>query len=175
MNGIYSNADDYLELASHLKKKMGSKIDFYGSIDQEVISGSYFSELESKSYHPYGGGLSFYCKFCKEAFLRIGIGSFCSHNNSVGEKLVALSNFYEVLSEQYGEPTVFYTTKDDDEATLSLQWSFVNKEEDIQKFMSGGYFYKTGKEFDIPEGAIIDSVPVRSYQKKISSRTMFGK
>jgi len=229
MAEIYSNADDCLELARYLKNKMGSKIDFYGSIHQGVISGSYFSDFESKHYHPYGDGLSFYYKFCKEGFLRIGIGSFCSRNNSVGEKLAALSNFYEVLSEQYGEPTVFYTTKDDDERTLSLQWSFVNKEEDIQNFMNGSYFddaeidelivfgkprtqmngyqlsdttrkliakqigvpfeliglvdeniedfvkYKTGKEIGIPEGAKIDGVPVRSYQKKISSRTMFEK
>lgn len=223
MSEIYSKADDCLELARYLKNKMGSKIDFYGSIHQEVISGSYFSDFESKYYHPYGDGLSFYYKFCKEGFLRIGIGSFCSRNNSVGEKLAALSNFYEVLSEEYGEPTVFYTTKDDDERTLSLQWSFVNKEEDIQNFndaeidelivfgkprtQMNGYQlsdstrkliakqigvpfelislvdeniedfvkYKTGKEIGIPEGAKIDGVPVRSYQKKISSRTMFEK
>lgn len=229
MSEIYSNAVDCLELARHLKKKMGSKIDFYGSIRQEVISGSYFSDFEKEYYHSYGEGLSFYYKFCKEGFLRIGIGSFCSYNNSMGEKLAALSSFYEVLSEQYGEPTVFYTTKNDDEGTLSLQWSFVNKEEDIQKFKNGSYFddaeidelivigeprtqmniyqlsdttrnliaknigvpfellslvdeniddfikYKTGREIGIPEGAKIDGVPVRSYQKKISSRTMFEK
>lgn len=227
MTEIYSNANDCLELARYLKKKMGSKIDFYGSIYQEVISGSYFSDFESKHYHFYGDGLSFYYKFCKEGFLRIGIGSFYPHNNSIGEKLAALSNFYEVLSEQYGEPTVFYTTKDDEEGTLSLQWSFVNKEEDIQNLRNGSYFddaeidelivigesktqtngyqlndttrkliakqigvpfeliglvdeniedfvkYKTGKEIGISEGAKIDGVPVRSYQKKISSRTMF--
>lgn len=229
MTEIYSNANDCLELAKYLKKKMGSKIDFYGSVYQEVISGSYFSDFESSHYHSYGDGLSFYYKFCKEGFLRIGIGSFYSHNNSIGEKLAALSSFYEVLSEQYGEPTVFYTTKNDDEGTLSLQWSFVNKEEDIQNLRNGSYFddaeidelivigeprtqtngyqlsdttrkliakqigvpfelislvdeniedfvkYKTGKEIGIPEGAKIDGVPVRSYQKKISSRTMFEK
>lgn len=229
MSEIYSNAVDCLELARYLKKKMGSKIDFYGSIRQEVISGSYFSDFEKEHYYSYGEGLSFYYKFRKEGFLRIGIGSFYSRNNSMGEKLAALSRFYEVLSEQYGEPTVFYTTKNDDEGTLSLQWSFVNKEEDIQKFKNGSYFddaeidelivigeprtqmniyqlsdttrnliaknigvpfellslvdeniddfikYKTGREIGIPEGAKIDGTPVRSYQKKISSRTMFEK
>lgn len=232
MSEIYSNADDCLELARHLKKKMGNKIDFYGSIRQEVISGKYFSHYRdphSELDYLFEEGLPFYYKFCKEGFLRIQIGSFYPHNNSVGEKLAALSNFYEVLSEQYGEPTVFYTTKDDEEGTLSLHWSFVNKEEDIQKFRNGSYFddaevddlivigepriqtssyqlrdttrkliakqigvpfelislvdeniedfvkYKTGKEIGIPEGAKIDGVPVRSYQKKISSRTMFEK
>ncbi len=232
MSEIYSNADDCLELARHLKKKMGNKIDFYGSVRQEVISGKYFSHYRdphSELDYLFEEGLPFYYKFCKEGFLRIQIGSFYPHNNSVGEKLAALSSFYEVLSEQYGEPTVFYTTKDDEEGTLSLHWSFVNKEEDIQKFKNGSYFddaevdelimigeprtqtssyqlrdttrkliakqigvpfelislvdeniedfvkYKTGKEISIPEGAKIDGVPVRSYQKKISSRTMFEK
>ena len=232
MRERYSNADDCLELARHLKKKMGNKIDFYGSIRQEVISGKYFSHYRnphSELDYLCEEGLPFYFKFCKEGFLRIGIGSFCSRNNSVGEKLAALSSFYEVLSEQFGEPSVFYTTKDDDEGTLSLQWSFVNKEEDIQKFRNGSYFddaeidklivigepraqmnsyelsdatrkniakqigmpfelidlvdeniedfvtYKTGKEIGIPMGAKIDGVPVRSYQKKISSRKMFEK
>lgn len=232
MSEIYSNADDCLELARHLKKKMGNKIDFYGSLRQEVISGKYFSHYRdphSELDYLFEEGLPFYYKFCKEGFLRIQIGSFWPHNNSVGEKLASLSSFYEVLSEQYGEPTVFYTTKDDEEGTLSLHWSFVNKEEDIQKFKNGSYFddaevdelivigeprtqtssyqlsdttrnliakqigvpfelislvdeniedfvkYKTGKEIGIPEGAKIDGVPVRSYQKKISSRTMFEK
>lgn len=224
MTEIDSNADDCLELARYLKNKMGSKIDFYGSIHQEVVSGSYFSDLENKHYHSYGDGLSFYYKFCKNGFLRIGIGSFYSGNNSIGEKLAALSSFYEVLSKQYGEPAVFYTTKDDEE-TLSLQWSFANKKEDIQNLRNGSYFndveidelivfgeprtqmngyqlsddtrrviakqigvpfelinlvseniedfvkYKTGKGSGVPEGVI----PVRSYQKKISSRTMFEK
>lgn len=232
MTEIYSNADDCLELARHLKKKMNNKIDFYGSIYQEVISGRYFSHYRdphSELDYLFEEGLPFYYKFCKEGFLRIGIGSFYPHNNSMGEKLAALSSFYEVLSEQYGDPTVFYTTKDDDEKTLSLQWSFANKEEDIQSLRNGSYFddaeieelivfgeprtqmngyqlsdttrkliakqigvpfelislvdeniedfvkYKTGKEIGIPEGAKIDGVPVRSYQKKISSRTMFEK
>ncbi len=232
MSEIYSNADDCFELARHLKKKMNNKIDFYGSIYQEVISGRYFSHYRdphSELDYLFEEGLPFYYKFCKEGFLRIGIGSFYPHNNSMGEKLAALSSFYEVLSEQYGDPTVFYTTKDDDEKTLSLQWSFANKEEDIQSLRNGSYFddaeieelivfgeprtqmngyqlsdatrkliakqigvpfelislvdeniedfvkYKTGKEIGIPEGTKIDGVPVRSYQKKISSRTMFEK
>lgn len=143
MTEIYSNADNCLELARHLKKKMGNKIDFYGSVYQEVISGKYFSHYKdphSELDYLFEEGLPFYYKFCKEGFLRIGIGSFYPHNNSMGEKLAALSSFYEVLSEQYGEPTVFYTTKDDDEGVLSLQWSFANKEEDIQSLRNGSYF-----------------------------------
>jgi len=143
MSEIYSNADDCLELARYLKKKMGNKINFYGSIRQEVISGKYFSHYRdphSKLDYLFEEGLPFYFKFCKEGFLRIGIGSFHPHNNSLGEKLAALSNFYEVLSEQYGEPTVFYTVKEDEEGTISLQWSFTNKKENIQNLRNGSYF-----------------------------------
>ncbi len=152
MSEIYSDADDCLDLARYLKTQMGRKISFYGSTYQEVISGSYFSDFESKCCHVYGEGLAFYYKFCKEGFLRIGIGSFPLHNNSVGEKLAALSSFYEALSEQYGEPTFFYTIKDDDEGTLSLQWSFANKEEDIQNLRSGNYF----DDGEIDELIVID-------------------
>lgn len=173
MTEIYSNAEDCFELANYLKKKMGSKIDFYGSICQEVISGSYFSDFESKHYHSYGDGLLFYYKFCKEGFLRIGIGSFYPHNNSIGEKLAALSGFYEVLSEQYGEPTVFYTTKDDDEGTLSLQWSFVNKEEDIQSLKNGSYF----DDAEIDELIVIGESRTRidSYQLSDTTRKLIAK
>ncbi len=119
---------------------MGNKIEFHVSIFQSQINGAYFSNGEDIHYNFYDDGLLFSCKFCKENFLRIGIGSFCTNDNSVGEKLAALSSFYEVLREQYGEPTVFYTKKDDEKGTFILQWSFVNKEEDIQKFRNGNYF-----------------------------------
>lgn len=173
MTEIYSNANDCLELARHLKKKMGSKIDFYGSMCQEVISGSYFFDFESKHYHDYGEGLSFYYKFCKERFLRIGIGSFYPGCNSTGEKLAALSNFYEVLSEQYGEPTVFYTTKNDDEGTLSLQWSFTNKEEDVQNLRNGSYF----DDAEIDELIVIGKTrtQMNGYQLSDATRKLIAK
>lgn len=140
MKEIYSKADDCYELAKYLKRKLGIKIDFYGNVHQEVISGSYYSVMGKKWFHLYGEGLPFYFKFCKEGFLRIGVGSFYSHVNTIGEKLAALSCFYEILREQFGEPTVFYTIKDDDEGNLTLQWSFTNKEEEIQAFKSDTYF-----------------------------------
>lgn len=138
---IYSNANDCKQLAKYLKKKMGNRIEFDGV--HEVWCGKYFHyhrEPHSDLDFTFDDGLPFYYKFCKGAFLRIGVGSSYKHKTSVGEKLAALSNFYEVLREQYGEPTVFYTLKDDDEGMLSLQWSFINKKEDIKEFRNGSYF-----------------------------------
>ena len=159
--------ENILELTRYLKKKIGSKIEFHASIFQDQINGAYFSDGEDIHYNFYDGGLSFYCKFCKEKFLRIGIGSFCTNDNSVGEKLAALSSFYEVLSEQYGEPTVFYTIKDDYKGNLSLQWSFVNKEEDIQKFKNGSYF----DDAEIDELIVIGETRTQTSSYQLSDTT----
>ena len=83
--------------------------------------------------------LPFYFKFNKDVFLRIHVGSH-SKDNSLGEKLAALSDFYEILSKEYGEATLFYTTKDDDEGLLGFEWDFVNKDKVINKFKNDTYF-----------------------------------
>lgn len=143
MKKLYSNADDCFKLSKHLKKEMGNKIKFLGSTYQEVISGEYFSNYR-KTHSKFGylleNGLPFYYKFCKDGFLRITISSLYPNNNSMGEKLAALSSFYEVLNAQFGEPTVFFTLKDDEESSITLHWSFANKEEEIQSFRNGNYF-----------------------------------
>ncbi len=141
MGELFSKAKDCSILASMLKKKLGNKIDFYGSTYIEVPSGKYLSSYRRNNgeYMFNGQWLPFYFKFSKNEFLRISVGSNHYHS-SIGEKMAALSDFYSILSEEYGEPTVFYTTKDDDEGLLTLQWAFINKEEEIEKFQSGKYF-----------------------------------
>lgn len=143
MKKTYSNVDDCVDLAKYLKKKMGKKIEFCGSLHQRIVCGKYFSHYRdphSDSENLFEDELPFYFKFCNNDFLRITIGSYYPFNNSIGEKLAALSSFYEVLNEKFGEPIVFYTLKDDEEKALTLQWSFVNKEEEIQNFRNGSYF-----------------------------------
>ena len=143
MQELYSKDEDCFELYKILKRKMGNKIEYYGTPYTALFSGKYFShyrEPHSNIDYLFERGIPFYYKFCENGFLRIQVGSSIYHNASVGEKLAALSDFYEVLSEEFGEPTVFYTTKDDDEGLLSMHWSFINKDEDIQKFKSGTYF-----------------------------------
>ena len=149
----YSNDYDCYELYKMLKRKMGDKIDYYGTPYNALFKGEYFSPYkESKK------GIPFYYKYCQNVFLRIQVGSSRYHQALEGEKLATLSDFYEVLSEVFGEPTVFYTTKDDKEELLSLQWSFVNKEEDIKKFKEGTYF----DDAQIDELIVIDESKERN-------------
>lgn len=142
MAELYSNAEDCNKIAKILYSKLKSKIEFYGSTYLEVISGKYHCLLYN-SYNSYDDykkdELSFSYKACENGFLRISIGDVI-YKKSIGHKLAALSDLYEVLSEVYGEPTLFYTIEDDDENTLNLQWSFSEKEEDIQNFKNGTAF-----------------------------------
>lgn len=141
MSELFSKAEDCSLLASRLKKKLGDKIDFYGSTYIEIPSDKYLSSYRKNNgeYMFNGQWLPFYFKFSENEFLRISVGS--NHcGSSLGEKMAALSDFYSILSEEYGEPMVFYTTKNDDEGLLTLQWAFINKEEEIEKFQSGTYF-----------------------------------
>lgn len=125
------NNDNSFELGKFLREKIRGKIDFekYYVVETGKYRGTSQASTE----------LSFYYEFRKDEFLRVEISSFYNHKNSIGEKLSALSSFYEVLDERYGEPTIFYNLKDE-EGTLALYWSFLNKEEEIQKFKNGKYF-----------------------------------
>ena len=141
MKEMFSKTNDCYLLAKKMKQKLRNKIDFYGSINTPLPSGKYLSKYKKKNgeYMFNGHCLSFYFKFSKNEFLRISVGSNYV-GNEFGEKMAALSDFYEVLSEEYGKPTLFYTIKDDDEGLLTLHWSFINKEEEIEKFKNGTYF-----------------------------------
>ena len=141
MKEMFSKTNDCYLLAKKMKQKLRNKIDFYGSINTPLPSGKYLSTYRRKNgeYMFNGHCLSFYFKFSKNEFLRISVGSNYV-GNEFGEKMAALSDFYEVLSEEYGKPTLFYTIKDDDEGLLTLHWSFINKEEEIEKFKNGTYF-----------------------------------
>lgn len=141
MKEAYSKMEDCYLLAKKLKKELGNKIDFYGSTLNGISRGKYLSSYRRNNgeYMFNGHCLPFYFKFSEDEFLRIGVGANYS-DNLFGEKMAALSDFYEILSKYYGEPTVFYTTKNDDQELLTLQWLFIDKEEEIEKFKSGTYF-----------------------------------
>ena len=94
----------------------------------------------SFAYFKYKFSNSLFAKFNKEAFLRIGVGKSYSRQVSDGEKLAALSDLCLVLSEKYGTPDVFYTTKDDDEEAMTIQWTFKNLELDHERLEYGEYF-----------------------------------
>lgn len=142
MEELFSKAQDCKELAKKLFKRLKDKVEIYGSIQQEVITGKY----KCFPYHMYDNFtdydndiVSFYYKYCKDGFLRIGVSNNI-HKKSMGHKLAVLSDFYKTLSKEFGEPTLFYTVKDDDEETINLQWSFKNKDEDIREFKNDTMF-----------------------------------
>lgn len=137
----YSKAADCFDLSRMLRYKLGDKIRFYTSTYIEIPSGTYMSPYRSKNGENmlFGGSLPFYYTFSKNEFLRISVGSN-SKRTELSEKMAALSEFYEAVRGEFGEPTVFYTTENDGEDLISLHWSFVGKEEEIAKFKSGTYF-----------------------------------
>ena len=146
MKDNYLIEEETYLLAKKLKKALKGKIDFYGTMYTPVPSGKYLSSYRKKNgEHFYNGQCpSFFFKYEKDDFLRISIGNHYK-GNSLGEKLAALSDFNEVLQEEFGPPTVFFTLKEDKEELLSLQWSFKDKEKDICFFQYGNF---TDKKID---------------------------
>jgi len=140
MSEMYSNEDDCYLLAKELMKKLKNKIDFFRPMHTSIPSGKYLSSYRRNNKENMFNGhwLLFYFEFSKDEFLRVGVRSNY-YGSSLGEKLAALSDFYIALSEEYGMPTVFYTTKNDDDL-LNIQWSFIDKEDTIKKFKNNTYF-----------------------------------
>lgn len=136
MSEMFSNIDDCYLLAKKLIKDLGDKIDFYGSIRTDTLSGGYLSSYRknNREYMVNGYCIPFYFKFANQKFLRISIGSNYLKESSLGERVAALSEFYKILHEEYGEPNVFYTTKNGEEELLNLQWTFINNKEELEKF-----------------------------------------
>lgn len=93
--------------------------------------------------------INFYYKFLKDGFLRIGVGNNSLSKKTVGHKLAALSDFYQVLSKKFGEPTLFYTMENDDEEYLNFEWVFVDKEETIEAFKNNTFFDYNDKVKDL--------------------------
>lgn len=138
MREVYSNDKDSLEIVRELNGKLKDKIYYLNRVSPVI------GEYACLSYENYGNyrqweldKVSFYFKYCQ--VLRVGIGNGLSPK-TMGHKFAALSEFYQVLSEKFGEPTLFYTVCDDKDGTLNLQWSFQNREEDIRTFQSGEAF-----------------------------------
>lgn len=142
MKERYSNADDCYELAKKLYNRLNNKMILLTAPYIEVVEGKYncFKESRYSNFEDYRNDkVLFNFKYLKNDFLRITIGSE-DDNHSIGHKLAILSDFYKVLKEDFDEPTIFYTIKEDEGKTLNLQWSFNNKEEDINDFLNNNCF-----------------------------------
>lgn len=142
-NELYSNGDDCKELAQILNNEIKGKIAFSWNNYEQIMGGSY-NCIPSNTYNGYLEEkkelVNFYYKFLKDSFLRIGVGNNSLSKKTVGHKLAALSDFYQVLSKKFGEPTLFYTEKNDDEEYLNFEWSFKYKEESIEAFKNNTIF-----------------------------------
>jgi len=143
MKELYSNAKDCLMLARLLKNRLKEKIEFSGSTFQELIIGKYHS-LPYDKYDTFleyrKDVVEFSYKFLENGFLRISVCDSAYKKSSMGHKLAVLSDLYEVLSEKYGEPSVYFTLKDDDEKSINLEWAFIEKQETIDAFKKDTMF-----------------------------------
>ena len=83
--------------------------------------------------------LNFNYTFCENRFLRISISKRI-YASTLGHKLAALSDIYTALKKHFGEPTLLYTIENDDEESITMQWSFSQKEEDIKEFTNNTAF-----------------------------------
>lgn len=170
MKELYSSADDCLKLARLLKSKLNRKIEFWGSTYLDVVSGRY----HSLSYDKYESFLEykfdeveFSYTFLENGFLTITVSDSAYKKASMGHKLAVLSELYEVISEIYGEPTVFYTLKDDDENSLNFEWNFIEKEEIIEAFQNGNRF----DDAKIDELIVIGAEDEKTVTYTLNSRT----
>lgn len=147
MKNIMSNANDCRELRKLLVEKMNqglkwNKIEF-DNCYSNIIVGRYYSF--PYDYYNFNSSerdcdcITFSMKYCKNECLRLSIQEEVSPQ-TMEHKLAVLSDFYEALKEKFGEPTLFYTLKNDDAKQLCLQWSFINREEDILNFQQDTAF-----------------------------------
>lgn len=139
---LFSKADDCHKLAFIINNELKEKISFVGSTYQEVVTGTHssFKVTDYKDFRNYEmDKLNFDYKFCENGFLRISISKRI-YESTLGHKLAALSDFYIAIKKHFGEPTLLYTIKDDDEETITMQWSFSQKEEDIRDFQNDTAF-----------------------------------
>ncbi|MCI8777740.1 MAG: hypothetical protein HFI86_03025 [Bacilli bacterium] len=151
-NELYSNGDDCKELAQILNNEIKGKIAFSWNVYAQIMGGSY-NCIPSNTYNGYLEEkkelVKFYYKFLKDGFLRIGVGNNPLSKKTVGHKLAALSDFYQVLSKNFGEPTLFYTEENDDEEYLNFEWAFKYKKEVIEAFKNNTIFDDGGKVKDL--------------------------
>ncbi len=114
-------------IAIELKKILGKKIIFVDSINKPHISGKYFLDINNELM---SNEIGFSFDYNKNNYLKLNIGSNLD-NKTVKEKLSVLSDFYLILSQKFGEPTLFYITEENN--ILSMQWLFNKKYKKIKE------------------------------------------
>lgn len=153
-NELYSNGNDCKELAQILNNGIKGEITFSWNNYEQIMGGNYDCLLSNNNTYleflnKEKEQVKFYYKFLKDGFLRIGVGNNPLSKKTVGHKLAALSDFYQVLSKNFGEPTLFYTEENDDEEYLNFEWAFKYKKEVIEAFKNNTIFDDGGKVKDL--------------------------
>lgn len=174
MKEMYSSADDCLELAKLLKSKLKEKIEFYGSAYLEVVQGKYHSLPYSRyeSFIDYRNDeVEFSYRFLENGFLSIQVNDSAYKKFTLGHKLAVLSDLYEAISSKYGEPTIFYTIKDDDENSINLEWAFLQKEETIAAFKNGCRF----DDAEVDELIIMGEERIGAYKLNKGTKELVSK
>ena len=103
-----------------LKNNFKENIVFQESIYQKMGNGNYY--LHNKVF-------CFNYIYQKNNYFIIEINSIEKEDFSL--KLVALSNFYRILKEEFGEASLFYSTK---RGFLSFYWDFTINKDNVKKF-----------------------------------------
>ena len=147
---LRSNYNDCKALARVLNSKIKGKMVFELNDYEQINSGSYncllskedtYLEFKNKEREQ----TKFSYIFSKDGCLRLGIGNTPLSKKTIGHKLAALSDFYQVLSQSFGEPTLFYTMENDDEEYLYFEWVSIDKKETIEEFKNNTFFVDGGK------------------------------
>ena len=129
---VSSSPDDCYRLGKSLIEKLGEKLIIYGPLYQPSIQGRYYVNNDKNS-----GGLDFYIMYASGISLRMGFGDNDYNKNAkMGEKLAALSDFYLIIFEEFGNPSFFYTVKDDDNHYINMHWALNKKEDSIKDMLS---------------------------------------
>ena len=142
----YSDMYDCFVLANKLRNnEIGKKMEFTSSIYQGILEGKYHIypyEIYNNFIEYKNDALDFFIKYNQGHFLRLQIADSV-YRHSIGQKLGVLSEIYPVLKNFVGDATLYYTTKDDLEQTLSLHWAFSDKLEEIAKYQNDTAFDDT--------------------------------
>lgn len=136
---IYASQEaDCYKLYWHLNSKLKGGISFSGNPYCDSFQGTYIAPYHNLQLEQFITGLPFFFRFNEKSFLRISVGNYSiydytNHSATFGEKLAALSDFYEALKNVYGDPDVFYTKRNDPKGLLTFEWFFIKKEETIKR------------------------------------------
>lgn len=130
MDKVNSNQGNCEKILKYLKLHMKDEISLESDPYFKTITGKYYTRKKmsadwKREYLPVS------IEYADNKFLKISIGDNYKYDSSLGEKMAALSNFYLIFKELFGEPIAYYTFKNDNR--IYLQWSFERQKEEIDE------------------------------------------